>query len=132
MGCDRPGQFVRMGEPAMKPAHACKFILLSAFLAVAPAAGAPPPGPSLSPYEETVESTRAVFLDLSRPLAYKYVVDRKAQTPFGYALSHIELYRDAKEFAEKTPAMDLVYALWPFLTNPHLRRRGVHLPARRA
>jgi len=101
----------------MKPVHSCNFILLTAFLAATPAAGEPPPVPSLSPSRADVERARAAFLKISRPLAYKYVVDRKAQSPFGYALSHIELFRDAKEFAKKTPATDLIYALWPFLTN---------------
>ena len=101
----------------MRTAHVCNVILLSAFLVAAPAAGGPPPVPSLSPSRADVERARAAFLKLSRPLAYKYVVDRPARDPFEYALSHIALHKDAKALAEGTPAMVLVYALWPFLTN---------------
>lgn len=76
--------------------------------------------PPLSPTEESIAHTRAAFLALSRPLAYKYVLDKPARNPGATSLdavSHIELYGDAKVLAENTPAAELIYALWPFLTN---------------
>ena len=95
-------------------------LLSMALLWVGADFGAPAPKRSLSPSPEVIAETQAAFLALPRPLGYKHVLDRPASNLAISSLdaeSHIELFGGARTFVDGTPAQDLIYALWPFLTN---------------
>jgi hypothetical protein len=66
------------------------------------------------PSNEEIAAARQRFLNLSRPLSYRHVIDKYGGL-MGGGMSHMELRGDALALADETSKVVLIYALWPLL-----------------